>query len=237
MNITEIISTAFIMGAVGSLHCIGMCGPLALALPLGHRSDAGRLVCGLVYNFGRITTYAAFGFILGLAGEHLFSAQLQSILSISLGALILLYLFIPVKHKASSAIITWANKPFLSLRSALGRLFQSRNYSSVYSIGLLNGLLPCGLVYLAITSSLLTGTAIKGSLFMALFGAGTLPAMLATTYFGSYINQQFRLKLRKAIPVFLFIMATLLVLRGLNLGIPFISPALPASQEAGIQCH
>jgi uncharacterized protein len=237
MNITQMISTAFIMGAVGSLHCIGMCGPLALALPLGHRSDAGRLAGGLVYNLGRITTYAAFGFILGLAGEHLFSAHLQSILSISLGALILLYLFIPLKYRASSAIISWANKPFIHLRSSLGKLFQSRNYTSVFSIGLLNGLLPCGLVYLAISSSLLTGTAIKGSLFMALFGAGTLPAMLATTYFGSYINQQLRFRLRKAVPVFLFIMATLLVLRGLNLGIPFISPALPESPEAAIDCH
>jgi uncharacterized protein len=237
MNISEIISTAFIMGVVGSLHCIGMCGPLALALPLGHRSDAGRLAGGLIYNLGRITTYAAFGFVLGLAGEHLFSAHLQSILSISLGVLILLYLFIPVKHKASSAIISWANKPFICIRKAFGRLVQSRNYTSVFSIGLLNGLLPCGMVYLAITSSLLTGTGMKGSLFMALFGAGTFPAMLATTYFGSYVNQQIRFKLRKAVPYFLFVMAALLVLRGLNLGIPFISPALPNISEAAIHCH
>ncbi|MCU7551932.1 sulfite exporter TauE/SafE family protein [Chitinophagaceae bacterium LB-8] len=237
MGITEVISTAFLMGTVGSLHCIGMCGPLALALPLGHRSEGGRLIGGVIYNFGRITTYSIFGLILGIAGEHLFSNKVQSILSITLGILILIYLFIPVKKKASSAIITWANEPFIKLRMAMGKLFKSTKSTSLFSIGLLNGLLPCGLVYLAITSSLLTGTALKGSLFMMFFGLGTFPAMLATVFFGSYFNQQFRLKLRNAVPVFLFIMATLLVLRGLNLGIPFISPALPDNPQDAVLCH
>jgi hypothetical protein len=72
---------------------------------------------------------------------------------------------------------------------------------------------------------------------MLFFGAGTFPAMFATVFFGSYFNQQLRLKLRNAIPVFLFIMAALLVLRGLNLGIPFISPALPDNPQASVQCH
>jgi sulfite exporter TauE/SafE len=237
MSLTEVISTAFVMGAVGSLHCIGMCGPLALALPLGHRSDSGRVVGGVVYNLGRLTTYSILGLLLGIAGEHLFSPKVQSILSISLGILILIYLFIPVKKKASSAIITWANQPFVKLRMALGKLFRSTKTASLFSIGVLNGLLPCGLVYLAITSSLLTGTALKGSLFMLFFGAGTFPAMLAAVFFGSYFSQQLRLKLRNAVPVFLFLMAALLVLRGLNLGIPFISPALPGNTQAAVQCH
>ena len=237
MNITEVISTAFAMGAVGSIHCIGMCGPLALALPLANRSESGRVIGGVIYNLGRLTTYSLLGLILGTAGEHLFSSKVQSIISISLGILILLYLFIPVKKKASSAIITWANQPFMKLRSALGKLFQSTKTTSLFSIGVLNGLLPCGLVYLAITSSLLAGTAIKGSLYMLFFGLGTFPAMLAAVFFGSYFNQQLRSKLRKAIPVFLFIMAALLVLRGLNLDIPFISPPLPDTPQAAVSCH
>ena len=72
---------------------------------------------------------------------------------------------------------------------------------------------------------------------MAFFGLGTFPAMLGAVFFGSYFNQQVRGQLRKAIPVFLFIMATLLVLRGLNLGIPFISPQLPLSSGEAVQCH
>ncbi len=225
------------MGAVGSLHCIGMCGPLALALPLSHRSEGGRLLGGVIYNLGRLTTYAALGLVLGTAGEHLFSHKVQSVLSVTLGILVLVYLFIPVRRKASSAIIAQVNQPFIKLRAMLGKLFRSAKSTSLFSIGVLNGLLPCGLVYLAVTSSLLTGTALKGSLFMLFFGAGTFPAMIAAVFFGSHFNQHLRLKLRNAIPVFLFIMGVLLVLRGLNLGIPFISPALPESLKGVVECH
>lgn len=231
------ISTAFIMGAVGSLHCIGMCGPLALSLPIGHRTNNGRVLGGVLYNLGRVTTYAALGLIIGLAGQTLFTTRWQSILSIVLGALIFLYLLIPTKYKASSIVVAATNKPFIRLRSALGRLFQSPKYTSLFSIGILNGLLPCGMIYLALSSSLLAGTAAKGSLFMIFFGLGTFPAMLVAVFFGSYFNQQVRIQLRKAIPVFLFIMATLLVLRGLNLGIPFISPQLPMGAQDAVHCH
>ena len=100
----------------------------------------------------------------------------------------------------------------------------------------LNGLLPCGMVYIAITSSFLTGSALNGSLFMAFFGLGTLPAMLAAVFFGSYLGQQFRLRLSKLVPVFMMVMALLLVLRGLNLGIPYVSPSIPTAGSE-MHCH
>lgn len=237
MSTTEVISTAFIMGAVGSLHCIGMCGPLALSLPIAHRTGSGRLLGSVLYNLGRVTTYASLGLILGLAGQTLFSTRWQSALSLTLGLIIFAYLLIPSRYKASSLFVSWTNKPFLRLRTLLGRLFHSPKYSSLFGIGLLNGLLPCGMIYLALSSSLLAGTAAKGSLFMLFFGLGTFPAMLGAVCFGSYFNQQFRAQLRKAIPVFLCIMATLLVLRGLNLGIPFISPQLPSVAQEAVTCH
>jgi sulfite exporter TauE/SafE len=101
---------------------------------------------------------------------------------------------------------------------------------------MLNGLLPCGMVYIAITSSFLTGSALSGSLFMAFFGLGTFPAMFAAVFFGSLLNQQFRFRLRKIVPVFMMMMALLLVLRGLSLGIPYISPSLPVAGGEVI-CH
>jgi uncharacterized protein len=237
MNTTEVISTAFVMGAVGSLHCIGMCGPLGLSLPVAHRTNSGRLFGGTLYNLGRVTTYSVLGLTLGLAGQTLFSTRWQSVLSTTLGIIIFLYLLIPSKYKASSFFVSRANRPFLKLRAILGRLFHSPTYTSLFSIGVLNGLLPCGMIYLALSTSLLAGTAAKGSLFMLFFGLGTFPAMLGVVFFGSYFNQQIRAQLRKAIPVFLFIMATLLVLRGLNLGIPFISPQLPVSSHEPVTCH
>lgn len=238
MNTLEVISSGLLMGAVGSLHCVGMCGPLALALPLGHRSNGGRVVGGALYNLGRITTYSLLGMLLGLAGQSFLSGKAQQVFSIVLGAGILLYLLLPVKLKATSAVSAAANKPFMKLRHALASLFRSSAYSSHYLVGVLNGLLPCGLIYMAITTSFLTGSALKGSLFMASFGLGTFPAMLAVVFFGNLANQQVRLQLRKAVPVFLGVMGVLLILRGMNLGIPFVSPALPDVAKGGaVGCH
>lgn len=236
MGIYEVISAAFLMGLVGSLHCIGMCGPLALALPVSHTNDGNRLLGGLVYNAGRILTYGFLGLILGWAGQFLLPVSWQQTLSIVIGVIILLYLFLPVKRYTSSfRLVNALNQPFLRLRQAMGRLFSRQQFSSLFSIGLLNGLLPCGLVYLAISSSFITGHAGKGGLFMIFFGLGTLPLMLATVFFGSYMNQQIRARLRRAVPVFLFVMAALLILRGMGLGIPYVSPAFHQPEAVG--CH
>lgn len=238
MTTTEVISTAIIMGSIGSLHCVGMCGPLALAIPMGHRDNWGRVAGGALYNFGRITTYTLMGLLLGTVGEFLFSPQLQSALSIVFGALILLFLLLPTKIKTTSSITAIAYKPFIKLRSALSKFLYIKSYSSVFGFGMLNGLLPCGMVYIAITSSFLTGSALQGGLFMAFFGLGTFPAMLAAVFFGSYMNQKLRFRLRKVVPVFLLFMAAFLIMRGMNLGIPYISPVLPAaSQPVGMGCH
>ena len=119
----------------------------------------------------------------------------------------------------------------------MGQLFRTHKFSSLFSIGLLNGLLPCGLIYLAITSSFITGTSLKGGLFMLFFGLGTLPMMLAAVFFGNYMNQQLRTRLRKSVPLFLFVMAALLILRGMGLGIPYISPAFAAHTADAVSCH
>jgi sulfite exporter TauE/SafE len=238
MEIAEIIPIGFVMGAVGSLHCIGMCGPIAMSLPLGHRTNSGRLYVGLLYNTGRIFTYTWLGLVLGLAGDFLITPKIQSTLSLLFGAAILLSLFLPASIKRSLAGKSPAQGFFLNLRRQLGKLLSTPTNSSLFGIGMLNGLLPCGMIYLALTSSFLTGSAMNGGLFMAAFGAGTFPAMLAAVFFGSYLSQHIRLKLRKTIPFFLACMAALLVLRGLNLGIPYISPALPVQgSEREIICH
>lgn len=233
----EIISTAFVIGFAGSLHCVGMCGPLALSLPVSHTNNLSRITGGLVYNSGRILTYTLLGLILGSFGKLIILTEWQSKLSLALGVIILLYLFVPKKyfHFTSSNSL---NKPYLFLRKQLGSLFQSKKQSSLLYIGLLNGLLPCGLVYLALSSSAITANSIHGGMFMFFFGLGTLPAMFATVVLGNYLNQSIRLKINKAVPVLLFFMAVLLILRGLELGIPFISPAFPDGiDKVSVSCH
>lgn len=226
------------MGTVGSLHCIGMCGPLAMALPLGDRTSGSRLYGGILYNLGRVLTYTWLGLVLGLAGGFLITPGIQSTVSITFGVAILVYLVLPSSVKRSMTQKSGSNGFFLALRTQLGKLLSTPTNNSLLGIGMLNGLLPCGMIYIALTSSFLTGSILNGGLFMAAFGMGTVPAMLSAVFFGSYLSQQVRVRLRKTIPVFLVCMAALLVLRGLNLGIPFISPSLP--QEAGsseVICH
>jgi uncharacterized protein len=238
MDITGLIGVGFIMGAVGSLHCIGMCGPIAMALPMAARSAASRIYGGVIYNMGRIVTYSLLGLTLGTVGNFLLTPTIQSTISIAFGTAILLYLVLPSGCKKSVSKYSPVQGFFLNLRKRLGKLFSSGTNRSLFGIGLLNGLLPCGMIYLALTTCFITGSAVHGSLFMAAFGFGTFPAMLAVVFFGSYVNQRVRLNLRKAIPVFLACMAALLVLRGLNLGIPYISPSQPQDTvHLQVECH
>ena len=237
MNVEQIISMAFVMGLVGSFHCLGMCGPIAMALPMGHRNNGSRLVGGAIYNMGRIFTYSFFGLILGLAGNFLISPEIQNTVSIAFGVFIGIYLLLPSKTKTSLKIAP-SQILLVRLRKQIAKFLYIENNSSLFGIGMLNGLLPCGMIYLALTSSFLAGSAVKGSLFMFSFGLGTFPTMLAAVFFGSFLNQHVRSKLRRLVPIFLFFMAALLIVRGMNLGIPYLSPSLPmhASTE-GVSCH
>lgn len=237
MGIDQIISMAFAMGLIGSFHCIGMCGPIAMALPMGHRSNSSRLLGGVIYNLGRVFTYSFLGLILGLAGDLLISPKIQNIVSITFGAFIVIYLLLPSKTKTALKISP--NQALLvRLRKQIAKFLYIENNSSLFGIGMLNGLLPCGMIYLALTSSFLAGSAVKGSLFMFSFGLGTFPIMLAAVFFGSFVNQHIRSKLRKLVPVFLFVMAALLIVRGMNLGIPYLSPHLPANAtHEAMSCH
>jgi sulfite exporter TauE/SafE len=237
MGIDQIISMAFVMGLIGSFHCLGMCGPIAMALPMGHRNNSSRLLGGVIYNLGRVFTYSFLGLVLGLAGDLLISPKIQNIVSITFGALIVIYLLLPSKTKTALKISP--NQALLvRLRKQIAKFLYIQNNSSLFGIGMLNGLLPCGMIYLALTSSFLAGSAVKGSLFMFSFGMGTFPTMLAAVFFGSFVNQHIRSKLRKLVPVFLFFMAALLIVRGMNLGIPYLSPSLPMHHAPeAMSCH
>ena len=234
----QIITMAFAMGLIGSFHCLGMCGPIAMALPMGNRTGLSRLYGGLIYNSGRILTYTLLGFLLGLAGDFLISPGIQSTVSILFGALIAVYLLLPASTKKVLKISPSQNL-LVRLRKQLARFLYIQNNRSLFGIGMLNGLLPCGMIYLALSSSFLAGSPLKGSLFMLLFGMGTFPTMLAAVFFGSFLSQQLRSKLRTMVPVFLFFMAALLIVRGMNLGIPYLSPTLPGthSHPEVIICH
>lgn len=223
--------TAFVLGLVGSLHCAGMCGPLALALPAGRRSGAGYVAGRLVYNLGRIVTYCALGIGFGLLGRTLLLAGIQRWVSIGLGVALLAGLL------TSRKLALW--RPVLALverlKHRMAALLRRHSLASLGMLGLLNGLLPCGLVYVACAGATATGGIVSGAGYMTAFGAGTVPLMLAIGLSGKLVPFTLRLKLRKAIPVSVLLLAALLVLRGMGLGIPYLSPDLSASGSAC--CH
>jgi sulfite exporter TauE/SafE len=232
-------AAAFMLGLVGSLHCAGMCGPIALALPLNNQSWFSRISGGLLYNLGRTLTYGLLGAIFGLAGMGLALGGLQQWVSILLGVLMILAVLMPrigaVGKKitgASENLTGYLKKPFI-------RLFRLRSYKSLFLIGLLNGFLPCGLVYIAVAGALVMSEYYQGALYMIFFGLGTIPMLLAISIAGNVISQKLRKRLTKAIPIVIILLGILFILRGLNLGIPYLSPEIVSQGEKATMecCH
>lgn len=213
-----------------------MCGPIALALPLSNSNKLARLVGALLYNFGRSFTYALFGVVFGLLGKSFVIAGFQQSVSILLGVLILVVVLLP---ESAMSRFKFTSKMMLvigKLKSKFIHLFSQKNYRSLFLIGLLNGLLPCGLVYLGVIGAIASGDAMQGALFMVMFGLGTLPAMFSLALISNQISISFRTKIRKAVPFFVSVMAVLLILRGLNLGVPYVSPKLSKTDSTKHEC-
>ncbi|MEO6541127.1 MAG: sulfite exporter TauE/SafE family protein [Ferruginibacter sp.] len=232
----QLFLVALMIGIVGSFHCVGMCGPLALALPLRNNSVFTKFWGALIYNAGRIVTYSVFGLIFGSIGQTAALFGFQQWLSISTGLLIILFIVIPKKYKIQHAASNYTTRFFSGIRMELGRLFTQKNNSSLFIIGLLNGLLPCGLVYMAVAGAIAAGTIGNSVLFMAAFGLGTLPIMWSIAFFGNYVGVSLRQKIRRAYPYMMALMACLLILRGMGLGIPYVSPKMNAEKAVVHGC-
>ncbi|MFZ5948646.1 MAG: sulfite exporter TauE/SafE family protein [Stygiobacter sp.] len=216
--------TGFLVGLLGSFHCVGMCGPIALALPIFGEAKINLIIGRLLYNFGRIITYSVMGFLFGLLGNRVILFGLQQGLSITLGLFILVYVLIPKKFKAKLPELKFYKVVTNFIKINFAKLVSKKSSKSLFAIGLLNGLLPCGFVYVGIAGAISTGDAINGSIYMALFGLGTTPIMFLTSIIGKVLTFNLRSRINRLIPIFTFLLAILFILRGLNLGIPYISP-------------
>ena len=217
----EWILAAAVIGLMGSLHCMGMCGPIAFMLH--SRVPGSAWAHTVLYNTGRITTYALLGAIAAAIGQRIAMAGLQQVLSIVSGLLILLILLLNAGRK-----VKWVNviyEPVATfIRRSMSRILPKPTVPGFYLAGMVNGLLPCGLVYLALAAALNTPGIAEGAVFMAVFGLGTFPAMIFAGMAGRFMNLQRRLKLRRLLPWFTAAVAVLLIVRGLDLGIPYVSP-------------
>ena len=230
--------TALAIGALGSFHCIGMCGPIALTVPLAGKTGLAGTLRALAYNSGRIITYSILGFVIGIIGQYVALGGYQQVLSITVGVLILLFILLPKSLTNKVDPTSTFARFFLKLKSTFRGLFQSKSALGPTILGLINGLLPCGLVYVGLAGALALGNPIESALFMAAFGLGTVPVMITVIFAGDLISIQWRAKIRKLMPVMFAIMGVLFVLRGMNLGIPYISPDMTVTEVGETpKCH
>lgn len=225
-----IFITAFITGLLGSFHCVGMCGPIALATPVVGDTPTQRAFGKLLYNLGRMITYAILGFVLGAFGLGLKLAGMQQSISIAAGIIIIAGVILN-----SNWLHSLVGNPFNVFKGS-AKLFQSRTYGSLLLIGLINGLLPCGFVYIALVGAVATQQAWQGAAFMALFGLGTLPMMFTVSMIGQILSQSVRGFINKITPYLAVVIGCLFILRGLNLGIPYVSPQVNATQTEVKDC-
>lgn len=228
---------AFIIGALGSFHCIGMCGPIAMAVPLGRSGSWQGIFRGLVYNLGRVTTYATLGLLVGLAGQRLALGGYQQTLSVIIGVLILLGVLMPrsitKKVDPTSTVAVW----LMRAKSMFSKALKSKSLVGPIGLGLMNGLLPCGLVYVGLAGALAVGNVFDSALFMAAFGLGTLPMMLAIHMAGDLISINLRARIRGLLPYAFAVMGVLFILRGMGLGIPYVSPSVGDGISSFQQCN
>ncbi len=215
---------AFFMGLFGSLHCVAMCGPLLLALPSVGENQWSKAKNRLIYQIGRILTYGSIGFVIGFIGIGLSMQGWQQGLSIGTGIILVLMGLFHFLGTKNTSILKLQQKLLSPLIKQMG--YWLHKPGGTFMTGVLNGILPCGMVYMALATALNAGNAINGARFMLLFGLGTLPLMLLTGIAGNFIKSKIPFRLSAWLPFLFLVMGTWFIMRGANLDIPFLSPVI-----------
>lgn len=226
--------SALILGLISSLHCVAMCGPIALMLPVDKHKPTKRVVQLMTYHVGRMIAYASLGLLFALLGRGFFLAGFQQKLSIAVGIIMITIALVPKRKFAQFNFSKPVYKLLSKIKSTLGKQFKRKSFKALFIIGLLNGFLPCGMVYAALFGALAMPNFISSISYMMLYGMGTIPLLVLVTQLTQFTFQ----KLQKLIPVVLLLIGSLFILRGAGMEIPYLSPntvSLHVQQEAN--CH
>ncbi|WP_395632477.1 sulfite exporter TauE/SafE family protein [Flavobacterium sp.] len=230
--------TAIIFGLISSLHCIGMCGPIAMMLPVDHKNPSKKALQVLIYHLGRLTSYGILGLVFGLLGRGFYMAGIQQQLSIAVGVGMIVLAVVPEKILANYNFSKPVYRLITKIKSSLGAQFKRKTPDAFFTIGLFNGLLPCGLVYAALFGAIAMQNVTLGIAYMILYGFGTIPMMSAVVYVSSLLSMSFRSQLQRAVPIVTVVIGVLFVLRGMGLDIAYISPSnLNLFVQANANCH
>ena len=236
-----LLTSAFILGVISNLHCIGMCGPIAMAIPF-NRSSKTTLLFGIIqYNIGRILVYSIFGIIVGFIGLGIQFIGILQTLSVIAGFGIILYAWRKVLFSGTFFDRFSINFIQKFTSKSMGKILKRKSTFRFFLFGTLNGLLPCGMVYTALITSIIAGGPSESALTMITFGLGTMPGMILITYLANKVSGKVRGKINKPLPYLVTFIGLVILLRGLNLGIPYLSPEVKYSEKTKdiktINCH
>ncbi len=207
------------LGFLGSFHCVGMCGPLALALPAHTISSKKALIGRVFYNMGRVSVYIILGIIFFYFGELLYLHKFQNSFSIVLGFLCILFFISNLLGKKKILHLPKWIQSFI--QKPLYHLYKQESFNSFFLIGILNGLLPCGFVYMALTASLSITKLYACILFMLGFGLGTWPAMMAISIGLRLFPQSYQKFFLLAQPIFILLTGLILIFYGVGIHFHF----------------
>lgn len=231
------LASAVILGLASSLHCIAMCGPIAMMLPLSRNNPERKALQIILYHSGRLTSYAALGLLFGIFGRGLYLAGMQQQLSIVAGVVMIAIVLLPERAFARYNF----SRPVYGLisraKAAMGTRLRNPSFPSLFAIGFLNGLLPCAMVYAALFGALATQQVFSGGIYMALFGLGTVPLMSGVAYVSKIVTMPVRNQIRKIIPLAMVCVGILFILRGLSLGISYSPSVLDLFIQSGPHCR
>jgi len=222
--IWSVVASGFLLGIVSNIHCLGMCGPIAMSIPIQSKSNGlfKSKISGIsLYNFGRLSSYSFLGIFAGIIGLSIQFIGFLQISSVIIGFIIILYAwkgFIPRigTNKLERSIFNFISIQFKKLKKSQSKI-------RIFFFGMLNGILPCGMVYLALLNALLAPSIGSSSLAMVSFGIGTLPIMMLAAFFGSTLQNKFS-RYKLLVPILVTFIGFISIMRGANLGIPMLSP-------------
>ncbi|WP_291275157.1 sulfite exporter TauE/SafE family protein [Flavobacterium sp.] len=230
--------SALIFGLISSLHCVGMCGPIAMMIPLDRNNPSKKVIQIMAYQIGRLSAYAVLGLVFGLLGRGFFMAGLQQQLSIFVGVMMILLAVVPENKLAQYNFSKPVYHLISKVKQQLGKQLKNKSLKSLYLIGLFNGFLPCGMVYAALFGAIAMNNLSLSIAYMALFGLGTIPLMVTVQHLVQFSQLKFKSQIQKMIPVIMVVIGILFIVRGLGLDIPYLSPSLlDLHVQAKANCH
>lgn len=226
----------FVLGMAGSMHCAGMCGPLVAALPTPEHRSASFMAGRIAYNVGRVSTYAILGAVVGLGGSALSMAIHGMTVSVVSGVLMIMLASAQLLLHWSVPVPAQVHRLLQPTRKRLATLMQHHSVAAMAGVGMLNGLLPCGMVTAALVGAAGAGSALNAAGFMTAFGMGTAPMMTALAVGLPMATGRWKNRFRTAAPIVALLLGVVITVRGMGLGIPMLSPASPLQHNPAPCC-